>query len=184
MDRAQAQVAAGTPAAGEPANREQPGAWSQLTARHNGYRRLDLVHQRTVTALPAGGWLVEDALLPVGKKLSTVQPHTAWLHWLLPDWPWQVETGESDVQFILCIESPQGPLQFHLSVRGEADQSPVPAQLQIVRAGELLYGCGPVKPTWGWISPTYGEKMPALSVRLLARRLPPFYFTSEWCSFV
>ncbi len=141
---------------------------------------MDLVHQRTVTALPTGGWLVEDALLPSGMKHSPEQPHTACLHWLLPDWPWQVETDESDMQFIVCVESPQGPLQIHLSVRGEVDQSPVPAQLQIVRAGELLYGCEPVKPTWGWISPTYGEKMPALSVRLLARRLPPFYFTSEW----
>jgi hypothetical protein len=85
------------------------------------------------------------------------------------------------MQFILCVESPVGPLQLQLSVRGEADGSPVPAQLQLVRGGQLLHGCGPVKPTWGWISPTYGEKIPALSLRLLARRLPPVYFTSEWC---
>ncbi len=183
LDQAQAQVTAGVPAAGEPAKGVRSGAWSRLTARHNGYRRMDLVHQRTVTALPTGGWLVEDALLPSGIKRSPEQPHTACLHWLLPDWPWQVQTDESDMQFIVCIESPRGPLQIHLSVRGEVDESPVPAQLQIVRAGELLYGCEPVKPTWGWISPTYGDKMPALSVRLLARRLPPFYFTSEWFSF-
>jgi hypothetical protein len=185
LDQAQAQITAGEPAAGEPAAGEpakgvRSGAWSRLTARHNGYRRIDLVHQRTVTALPTGGWLVEDALLPSGMKRSPAQLHTACLHWLLPDWPWQVQNGESDVQFSVCVESPQGPLQIHLSVRGEADNSPVPAQLQIVRASELLYGCEPVKPTWGWISPTYGGKMPALSVRLLVRRLPPFYFTSEW----
>jgi len=186
LDQAQAQItageaAAGELAAGEPADEARPGGWSRLTARHNGYRRMDLVHQRTVTALPTGGWLVEDALLPSGMKRSPEQPHTACLHWLLPDWPWQVETDESDMQFIVCIESPRGSLQIHLSVRGEVDQSLASTQLQIVRAGELLYGCEPVKPTWGWNSSTYGSKMPALSVRLLARHLPPFYFTSEWC---
>lgn len=177
LDWAQAQVTAGEPA--------QPAAnrsgWSSLIARHNGYRHLDLLHQRSVTALPGDGWLVKDALLPSRKRISTAQPHTASLHWLLPDWLWQLQTGETEMQFILHIESPQGPLQLRLLVKDAEDGPAVPAQLQLVRAGELLYGCGPVKPTWGWISPTYGEKMPALSVRLLARRLPPVYFSSEWC---
>jgi hypothetical protein len=180
LERAQAQVTAGVPAAGVPAQGGQPGVWSQLVARHDGYRRLDLVHQRTVTASPAGGWLVEDTLLPAREKLSAIQPHTTSLHWLLPDWPWQVLTGENEMQFVLCLESLQGPLQLHLSVRGETDESPVPAQLQLVRAGKLLHGCGPVNPIWGWVSPTYGDKMPALSVRLLVRRLPPIYLTSVW----
>ena len=174
LEWAQAQITGGKPAVGA-----RPGVWSRLTARHNGYRQLHLVHQRTVTALP-GGWLVEDALLPARNKQSSAQPHTACLHWLLPDWPWQLQSGESDLQFILCVESPQGLLQIHLSVQSETDNSAVPAQLQLVRAGELLFGCGAVKPTWGWISPTYGEKMPALSLRLQARRPPPLYFTSEW----
>jgi hypothetical protein len=175
LERAQAQVTAGEPAAGE-----RPGVWSSLTARHNGYRRLDLVHQRTVSALPGGGWLVEDALLPIRAGRASAQPHTASLHWLLPDWPWEVQTVETVMQFVLCLVSPYGPLRLSLSVRGEANNSAVPAQSQLVRAGKLLYGCGPVRPTWGWSSPTYGDKMPALSLRLLARRLPPFYFVSEW----
>ncbi len=180
LERAQAQVVAGIPATGAAAGGGIPAGWSQLIAWHDGYRRLELIHQRTVTALPAGGWLVEDGLLPAQKKLSTVQPHTASLQWLLPDWPWQVQTGENEMQFVLRLETPHGPLQLHLSVRSELDENPVPAQLQLARAGRLLYGNMPVKPTWGWVSPTFGDKMPALSVRLLARRLPPFYFTSEW----
>ncbi len=115
LERAQAQVVAG-----KPAGSGRLDAWSQLVARHDGYRRLELVHQRTVTALPAGGWLVEDALLPVREKLSAWQPHTACLHWLLPDWPWQVLTGENAMQFILSLESPRGLLQIQLSVRNEA----------------------------------------------------------------
>jgi len=53
-----------------------------------------------------------------------------------------------------------------------------PAPLQIARAGELLYGKGPVLPTWGWASPTYGMKVPALSARFTADgSLPIRYLT-------
>ena len=176
LDWAQAQVVHGE--AAQPAE-ERPLAWSSLTARQDGYRRLGLLHQRTVTAT-TGGWLVEDALLPRRSGSPASEPHTACLHWLLPDWPWQVRSAETELQLILSVESPLGLIELRLSAQGGPDGSPIPAQIQIVRAGERIYGAGAVKPTWGWSSPTYGQKIPALGVRLAARRLAPFYFTSAW----
>jgi len=177
LDRALAQVVAGEPAL---PTSDRPEAWSNLTARHDGYRRLDLIHQRAVAALPSGGWLVEDALLPLQKRFSASRPRTACLHWLLPDWPWRVHCDENGMRFVLSLTSPQEVMQLSLQVKDSPNGAPVPAQIQIVRAGALLYGGGTVKPTWGWMSPTYGDKMPALAVRLSARRQPPFYLISEW----
>jgi hypothetical protein len=44
------------------------GSWERLVARHDGYRRLGLLHQRSVTAYYEGRWLVEDSVLQVGKS--------------------------------------------------------------------------------------------------------------------
>jgi hypothetical protein len=176
LDRAQALVTAGTPAHSSP---YRVGAWSSLTAQHDGYHRLGLSHRRIVTALPSGGWLVEDSLLPKKKPSRSDQPHTASLHWLLPDWPWQVQTATT-MQFVLSFESPRGIIRLYLLGKDAQDGAVIPTQLQLVRCGELLYGSGVAKPTWGWFSPTYGEKMPALSLRLLATRLPPIILMSEW----
>jgi len=52
--------------------------------------------------------------------------------------------------------------------------------VQIVRAGELVYGSGEVSPVWGWISPTYGSKIPGLSLRLKQTGELPVNFTSLW----
>ena len=68
----------------------------RLTARHDGYRRLGVTHQRSVACLPEGRWLVEDSLLPEPGAKGPGAPlpvHRARLHWLLPDWPWQLDTG-------------------------------------------------------------------------------------------
>ncbi len=54
-----------------------------ITAQHNGYDRLGIIHQRTLASLPAKGWLIKDALLPV-KPLGTNTSHEIVLHWLLP----------------------------------------------------------------------------------------------------
>ncbi len=37
--------------------------------------------------------------------------------------------------------------------------------LLIARAGERVYGAGDASPIWGWSSPSYGDKIPALAVR-------------------
>ena len=52
--------------------------------------------------------------------------------------------------------------------------------LQIVRAGELVYGSGEISPNRGWFSPTYGHKYPALSLGVTLRGMAPLALTSRW----
>jgi len=50
---------------------------------------------------------------------------------------------------------------------------------QLVRAGELLAGEGDISPTWGWISPTYSVKIPALSFSVSYVAEPTIGITTE-----
>jgi hypothetical protein len=52
--------------------------------------------------------------------------------------------------------------------------------LQLVRSGIGLYGKGPVSPTWGWASPTYGLKVPALSFAVTIIGELPVRLISKW----
>ena len=160
---------------------EETGAgasWEQLTAQHDGYRELGLLHRRIVTAQDAEQWLVEDILMAHpdavgGRPAPPPGELAACLHWLLPDWPWQVDELAAGSRYRLQVESPLGPLQLNLTAWQ-------PAELQIVRAGEIVYGRGPAQPTWGWVSPTYSIKNPALALRLDSHGALPLQFTTLW----
>jgi len=144
-----------------------------LTASHTGYARLGLLCTRTVEVTPTSRWCIEDAItaghpgrVPQGEALST-------LHWLLPDWPWQVQAAGDGRRFVLLLAALGGEVCLELS-------SSLTPGLQIARAGQLVYGVGAVKPTWGWSSPTYGDKIPALSIRLTVSGPLPIRFTTSW----
>ncbi len=180
----------------------------RLAAQHDGYRKLGIVHRRSVEALPEGKWVVRDSLIPTGSSNSKTQEiskldsslslkrlsqrRSICVHWLLPDWPFEVENAGGDhsepapvlklslPRLSMRARSPFGwvRLGFMSDRRGAAAGEPL--QLQIVRAGELLYGSGNVSPVWGWSSPVYGDKIPALSVRLTVDGVLPVSITSEW----
>jgi hypothetical protein len=141
------------------------GGYRRLAAEHDGYRRLGIVHRRTVVAT-GRGWRVEDEL--AGGAVSCL----AALHWLLPDWPWELDAGR------LGLLSPAGWIELKLSASAQA--LPAAPGVQLIRAGEKLAGEGPVEPTWGWASPTYGVKVPALALRLNLEGSLPLAFTTEW----
>lgn len=139
-----------------------------LTAEHDGYRQLGLLHRRTVTVTGSGCWHIEDSLLP----LPSFRPsaHSACLHWLLPDVEWSV--GKTPGSLTLRLETALGRVEISL-VGGQSE-------MQIARAGQLVYGSGQVKPTWGWEAPTYGLKRAALSVRLRQAAVPPMTFSTQF----
>ena len=124
-------------------------------AWHTGYRRLGLRHERAVTVFNDEHWEVEDYLLFIRYHHPA---RTFRLHWLLPDWNWQLDERTSG--FNLQLESPLGWISLQLS----ADQPQ--ASLALVRAGQLIHGRSSPAPTGGWFSPTYGNKIPALSCSL------------------
>jgi len=155
--------------------REPHGLWERLVACHDGYRRLGVIHQRALTAFREGRWLVEDELLPTSSWFGKrrLEPVTSWLHWLLPDWEWRLNRFQEGCE--LGVLSPHGWVTLRITLpRG------LLSHVWVVRAGEVLYGPGQASPIWGWVSPTYGEKVPALSFRVEARGILPYQFHSEW----
>ena len=171
LDRAQAKLESGDQA--------PDGSWKQVTASHDGYRRLGLQHRRTVTALEDGGWLVEDALLPLPGRPAPAQPFSACLHWLLPDYPWEFDETAGRLR----LQSPLGWITLAVRCTSEtcvALSDTVSLEFQLVRAGELLYGSGDVSPVWGWVSPTYGVKAPALGLRVGMEGKVPLGLCSVW----
>jgi hypothetical protein len=159
---------------------EDSGEWLKLVAEHNGYRRLGVIHRRQVEALPNGDWLIQDTLLP-NKVHRASQPreYEATLNWLLPDAPWQAIELPNGAGFEVELEAPQG--RFRLALQGRSTTPQTQSlELQIARAGRLIFGKGAVSPVWGWSSPTYGDKIPALAVRLTLRGHLPLSFSSQW----
>jgi len=161
LDRAQAEVVAHENA--------DDGSWERITAIHDGYQRLNLTHQRSVTAYQDGHWVIEDRLLPAPRGPFADQ-HTARLHWLLPDWDYELDSVGRKIQ----VKSPYGWIELSVNC-----QSPTVSS-QLVRAGELLHGGGEISPTWGWVSPTYSQKTPALSFGVTAVGELPLTLISEW----
>lgn len=151
---------------------------TRVTAVREGYLRLGILHQRTLERVDSGRWLITDRLLPYGRRPVR---HAFALHFLLPDWHWQVE-GEDGV----LLEG-EG-MQVRLRVQARAEPLPggrnrplieTRPALQIIRAGEALWGEGEVPPVLGWFSPTYGVREPALTVRWQISALPPLALESE-----
>ena len=134
-----------------------PTVLQKMIARHRGYPGL--LHERSVTVRSGDRWLIEDSLTPRGSA-----SHTYRLHWLLPDW--ELEARDQQ-QVTLRLNSPFGWITLTLaaSEEGSRAESSSP-RLTIVRAGELTHGRGEVQPWEGWVSPTYGVKIPALSIAL------------------
>jgi hypothetical protein len=162
-------------------------SWERLTAQHDGYRRLGLIHQRAVTVTDKAVWVVEDTLLPIDPTPSTpYPPRSLRLHWLLPDWPWEVKQQDRDLRFEIMVQSPHGWVNLSIYSRSAAnpERRPLPSSpisdLQLVRAGELLFGSRPAAPIQGWASPTYGVRVPALSVAAEVKGALPLGIASQF----
>jgi hypothetical protein len=84
------------------------------------------------------------------------------LHWLLPDWKWKLQDLQQGVQ--LRLKSPRGTMTIVL--RTSELPSRLSSVVSLVRSGKLVYGSGSALPFEGWASPTYGVKVPALSLSL------------------
>ena len=154
--------------------RDETGAWRSVVARHDGYRNIGIIHQRTVTAQNERNWIVEDVLLPADEKVPTGEAHyNVRAHWLLPDWNWDIDDTT------IRIQSPHGWITLHTDVQN-GEQDAFLFDLQLVRAGELMHGSGDISPTWGWYSPTYGTKVPTLSLGVFVRGALPLSVITKW----
>jgi len=142
---------------------DEDGQIIRLVGEHDGYRQLGMLHQRLLEATE-NGWLVTDRVLPYGEANTT--PHHAEIRWMLPDWPWEL-TAPNQIRL-------SGPtFSFTLTLSGVE-------HFALVRAGECVLGGIEPQPTWGWISPTYMVKQPALQVIASTEGELPLKIISEW----
>ncbi len=145
-------------------------------ARHYAYRRLGIRHTRTVTLHAGDRWRVEDELLFLPGLPWKHRRRAFRLHWLLPDWPWQIERGQDRIA--LRLESPHGPVTLNVATNPSALGSQ--AQVSLVRAGETVHGADQAEAWRGWVSPTYGIKRPALSLAVIVPAAETFQFITEF----
>jgi hypothetical protein len=150
--------------------KDASGRLVKISAQHNGYRKMGIIHRRTVEYIDKDKFEVVDILDGNRKAVQ------AWLHWLLPDWPWELNGSD------LSIKSPHGWIYVSVNVTGEYGTV---QNVQLIRAGELLAGEmlkgeGEVDPIQGWVSLTYGHKQPALSLSVSIQGQTPLQITSTW----
>lgn len=156
------------------------GGYESIIADHNGYRKFNVTHSRKVTTMPDGHWEVIDHLDGSSNNIHTIR-----LHWLLPDWDYEINepSNEGDrFDYEIKIKSPNGWVCLKMMAPLNIGSTfPKPIQnFQLIRAGKLLVGSGSVLPISGWASPTYGEKIPALACILYMTHPLPIEFKSEW----
>lgn len=164
-----------------------------LVAEHDAYRHLGLIHRRSVSIELSGTWVIHDQIVhqgigkmrnPGGNTSSNQRSKNAYrvrLHWLLPDWSWELGENETPDQRSLRIRSPHGWIGLQVEVRtGNTDHQAELPFIQLVRAGESLLDSSSVPLTSGWVSPTYGYKIPALSFSVEFVSQLPMAFESRW----
>ncbi|MFZ5857966.1 MAG: alginate lyase family protein [Chloroflexota bacterium] len=135
---------------------------------HDGYARFGVNHTRSVISLDDDRWLIVD-------RLVGARPHRFSLQWLLNDFPIVGRNAiPTHVHESNWTTTGKESNSFHLSHRTEKFQ---------IRMG-LLEGQsnfslvrGDENSTRGWRSRYYGQKEPALSVRLDADRADAVFWT-------
>jgi hypothetical protein len=138
------------------------------------YRGSSYRHTRIVGVCGNDRWRVEDEILPLRMPWEKKKTQLFRLHWLLPDWEWQRESIESGE--VIQLRSPHGLVELILR------HSPCacPAVFSLVRGGEILAGSCTPDPRRGWASPTYGVKVPALSLAFEVGSASAVQFTTEF----
>jgi hypothetical protein len=119
------------------------GQLQAISAEHDGFDRLGIVHRRTVLQAAPSLWLVVDDVLGAGD-------HAARLGWLLADGRWSLRTGRLGIRYE--------------RVRAEVWFAAPSASVALYRAGELVAGnrMDGEERIKGWAAWTYADREPAL----------------------
>jgi hypothetical protein len=143
---------------------------NSVAAEHSGYRRLGVIHRRSLFQIDSFHWQVKDKLVPTGANQTA---HSFILQWLLPDWPWELDETS------LRLQAPVGRITLAVTLCDETRQVKATG-VQLIRGGEVLSGPPECPPVLGWYSPTYGVKLPVLSLRCFFEGKAPFSLISDW----
>ena len=139
----------------------------RVLAYHKGYRKLGIRHERVATVFMDERWEIKDNLI-----FTKPGEHVFQLHWLLMDGEYEIENSEMGIS--IRVKSKYGWITLNIKSPNSE------CRVSLVRAGELIDGQREVKPYEGWVSPTYGTKVPALSLAVEVKSLKNFSFISEF----
>jgi len=165
--------------------RGSTGWLESVIAQHDGYRNFGVIHQRAVE-YQRRAWIITDTIHASQQEnlqsANRKSPLAIRLHWLLPDWPWDIRERAKSGESAIKIDSPHGWIELTAKAFSGIDQSSSRGIIntQLVRAGRLIYGQGRASPMRGWISRNYGYKTPALSFSFETKSHVPVTFISEW----
>jgi len=145
------------------------GALEVLAGEHDGYDRLGVIHRRTVVRAGDDVWLVVDDLLGAGE-------HSARAVWQLPDAASPQLRGDA-----LSLAVAGGYAVIQMEIPGDLFAGPV-LHLGLHRAGARIAGesDSPPAETWGWWSPTYAVRQPALTLVGETRGALPMRILTWW----
>ena len=143
----------------------------RIHSHHKGYRKLGILHERVVTVFTDEHWEVKDNLI-----YTRPGEHVFRLHWLLLDGEWELE--DRKLGYGIKVKSPYGWVILRITPDLHLPSSD--SKFEIVRAGSLVHGKCDTLPFEGWYSPTYGQKITALSLTLEVTSLKRFSLVSEF----
>jgi hypothetical protein len=141
-------------------------AKNNIKAEHDGYKKIGIRHERELIFNHFSKWEVVDTL---ESTKTHSQEHLACLHWLMPDWPWNLD-GSS-----LILKAPFGEVMLTIS-----ESSKNKSEIDLIRCGKSLLLKQSTSPILGWYSPTYNHKEPAISFKFSLVFTPPIQITSHW----
>jgi len=139
-------------------------AGTEIIARRNGYRRLGVGHERRLSNPSSKEWQILDKLTGTSHKARL---HLIRLHWLIADLPWSLDGNT------LELHHPAGLVRLEINCVNAGI-------LTLDRAGERLFGPGDTAAISGWFSPTYGVRLPALSLSVTWQSDLPLEIISRW----
>jgi hypothetical protein len=138
-----------------------------ICAEQYGYQKLRVVHRRTLKRITTQKWEIVDLVF---SPYSSKDEYKIDLHWLLPNWPLQF-TGNT------CkLSAPFGSVKLRIS----SEIKTIPSELTIYKKGRSISGNAQEESLLGWFSPTYGQKLPALSIRYSVTHAVPLTITSQF----
>lgn len=120
-------------------------------------------HTRTVQVAVDETWSVTDDVIPLRFYGRRRAPWHLRLHWLLPDWEWELQPMPAGMGQALRLLSPHGWLTVRLQALPDGTAQ---GSLSLVRAGQVLLGQRQPLVQEGWFSPTYGVRQAALAISL------------------
>jgi Heparinase II/III-like protein. len=151
---------------------DDPNILDTFIGEHDGYRRVGVTHRRKVQFIAEKAWVVVDDLLGAGE-------HECTLHWLLPDFKFQINSASP---FSARLTAGEQLLRWHIF----SNSPGIPA---VVRGGQNVSqkNAGEIKnelkneKSLGWQSPTYGEINSAISLVYRVRAPLPVRIVTVIC---